>query len=721
MRLPVWFPHDVLVAALILVGMTGCVSGPIVPARARHYRIEVKLDPDRHRLAGRTSMDLALTRPGQDTQQDATVAVEFRLHPELNVEGVQASGARLRRHRSLGPDPDATQAPAPNRHVVWVDAPSERFTLFVDYAGTVYQDASAGERIGEIHNFDMTAHVGTDGIYLAGGHWYPQPVDATRTHQPPADFTLISHPVPEMALVAGGVTDARLSELTGHPAWQSPYPLSDMVLVGGRHEVHRSRHNDVAINVHLQPEQAVHAAGLLETVKRLLDRYQPLIGDYPADEYAIVDNFFSSGFAFPTFTLLSSPVINMGERSQTAHGYIDHEMLHSWWGNGILVDPNDGNWCESLTSYATNYYGHVLDGDPGEARRKRRNYCHFLSRMKPEDDRPLGNYGRENSCSRGVAYNKGAAVFHMIARRIGQENFWAAMQAFTDTFVGRYASWEDIREVCERHGDTSLEVFFDQWVRRAGAPMLAIDQARYDSADQVLLVDLTQGEQVWNLEVPLRIIHAAGSLDVRVPLTETRQTVRLPVEVVPVSVELDPDYHVFRRVPAEQIVPTTAATRHGERFTTVLPPGDVSEDYRTIQHVFEMSFDEDERMTLLPGEQNADALAERCLLVLGDAARVPYVSAFLSAVEFPVTWTEAGFEVSGVRYEDPGDAVLCTARHPGVPGGGITVVYANSEAAIPKPMNVPMYAHSLIIFNAGKPVVRLDLEQPNAVPVSVMP
>jgi len=52
-----------------------------------------------------------------------------------------------------------------------------------------------------------------------------------------------------------------------------------------------------------------------------------------------------------------------------------------------------------------------------------------------------------------------------------------------------------------------------------------------------------------------------------------------------------------------------------------------------------------------------------------------------------------------------------------VAGGGVTVVYANSEAAIPKAMNVPMYEHSLVIFRNGRPVVRHDFGKPRIVSV----
>lgn len=715
-----WFAP--LLASLTTSGLVGCASPQFSTARAHRYRIEVALEPANHRLSGRTVVDVSLPTADPDAESTPrSVAVALRLHPGLTITDLSVAGAKLRHHRNTGPDRSVTSKPVPNRHVVTVSDARDTFTLFATYHGKVHQDASAGEKPGEIHNFDMSAHVGEDGIYLGGAYWYPEPVIGDGDRAPLADFTLLARPVEGMELVAGAVSDSRLADQTGMLAWHSPYPLTELVLVGGRHDVHTADHRDVAISAHLKPEQEVHAEGLIQAIVRILDRYEPLIGEYPADEYAIVDNFFSSGFAFPTFTLLSSAVINMGERSQTAHGYIDHEMLHSWWGNGIMVDPHDGNWCESLTSYATNYYGYILDGEEDEARRKRRNYSHFLSRVKPEKDRPLGNYGREGSPSRGIAYSKGAAVFHMLARKIGQEQFWAAMREFTEQYVGRYASWDDIRELCEAQGGVSLEPFFAQWIRSGGAPILQISEARYDSSNQMLALDVSQGDTDWELDVPVRIVHAAGSLDVDIHLDANKQTVELPVNVVPLSVELDPDYHVFRKVPLEHILPTTAATRYGDSLTVVVPEGDLSSDYAMVKHMFEMSFEDGEHMTLTVGEQNEGALAERCLLILGDAVRDPYVAAFLSAVEFPVTWNENGFEVSGVQYDDPADAILCTAAHPGVPGGGITVVYANSEEATPKGMNVPMYSHSLVIFEDRSPTVRLDLEKRQTVTVNTVP
>lgn len=704
---------------------TGCVTAPTMRVEAQRYRIEVALNPATHHLTGLTAIDLVRSKTQtqlHNTPPNMPVDIELHLHPDLKITRVYASGAKVTGRSSDRKYFAKQESMKSTRHRIHLNRAVDALTLLVEYSGTIYQDVSAGEISGEIHNHKMRAHIAAEGIYLAGSNWYPEP--ATDDDNPTlADYTLLTRPIDGFELVASGHHDNKLGAQTGGLAWRSAYPLDGMVLVGGPHEVHHINHYDIAIRAHLKPDQSEYADGLLATAKRILDRYEPLIGKYPAKEFSIVDNFFSSGFAFPMFTLLSSAVIEMGERSQTAHGYIDHEMLHSWWGNGIHVDPRDGNWCEALTSYATNYYGYILDGNMDEARRKRRNYSHFLSRMKPEKDRPLGTYGLPDGCSRGVSYSKGAAVFHMLAMKIGQNHFWSAMRKFTRDYVGRYASWDDIQKICENQSGIALDTFFDQWVRRSGAPALSIESARFQTSDQLLTLNIHQGEPSrlgepsFELDVPIRIMHVGGETNIVVKISSPQEEVMVHVNVTPLSVELDPGYHVFRKIPLDDIIPTTARTRYGTALTTVLPTGEVAKPYSTIQSIFESSFEDQEHIAMTADQLREGSLADRCVLVLGDTVRHPYVSGFLSAVEFPVRWSESGFTLSGVEYNHPKDAVLCTVRHPGVEGGGITVVYANSDQAIPKPMNIPMYDRSLIVFEDGKPTVRLDFEQRNIVHV----
>jgi aminopeptidase N len=708
-----------LAGVLVVVLAVGCAGPRRMPFQAHRYRIDVRLEPAEHRLVGRTVIDLARPEELIVPSESGPVALEVELHPNLEVTDAKVSGATLLRHVSR-PAPEEEDRPiTPVIHEFVLEEPVDALTLFMEYEGRLVQDVAAGEKPGEIHNFVVQAHVGTEGIYLGGAHWYPSPVHDDGVAPRLAEFELTCNRIDGFELVASAESDPALAADTGRLGWRSPYPLDSVVLVGGPHEIHRTHHKGVEIRAHFKPDQADYAEGFLSAVKGYFDRYEPLVGPYPAKEYAVVDNFFSSGFAFPMFTLLFSDVIQMGRRAQTRHGMLDHEFLHSWWGNGVFVDPRDGNWCESITSYCTNYYGYVLDGKEDEARRKRRNYCHFLSSLKPEDDKPLGTFDQPDGCGRGIAYNKGAMVFHMLAQKIGEETLFAAMRRLTAEYTGRYASWEDIRRLCEEEAGQSLERFFYQWVREGGAPGLEVLSASFDSAEQTLTLTISQGESGFDLEVPVRVVHEDGMLDLTVPMSESVVEATFKVEVVPRTVIVDPDYHVFRKVGLGEIVPTTARTRYGSAFAAVIPEGDLPEQYAGVKEIFESSFEEDERITFVAGEVRRGELAERCLLILGDVVRDPYVDAYLRSINYPVTWSEKGFVFDGVEYMEPAHAILCTARHPGIEGGGITVIFANSEEAIPPARNIPFYDRSVVIFKDRMPILRKDLESPKEVPVEV--
>lgn len=652
---------------LVFCLFSGCATPAVLRMEAQRYRIDVRLDPASHRIHGETAIDLV--RAGNVPTTSGQAAFELWLHPDLRITQVRGGGVHAALITSGMPMPstatpgstsrgDGVASKPPGSHWIKIDHSVDSMTLFVSYEGQLFQDVSAGEKPGEIHNFTMQAHIGEEGIYLAEGYWYPQPAVVPDAVPPLAHFTLLASDIPDMALVASGDEDDDLEEHLGRQVWRSPYPLDKMVLVGGRHGIHKETYKGVEIAVHLNLADESQAEGLLAATKKNLDRYVPLVGPYPARQYTIVENFFSSGFAFPCFTLLSSAVIQMGERGWGRHGYLDHEFLHSWWGNGVHVDPRDGNWCESLASYGANYYGFVLDGDEEGARKKRRNICHFLSRIKPEDDKPLGTYGLPEGCGRSIAYDKGAMVFHMLERRVGEENFWAAMRLFHKENLGDYASWGTVQRSLESTSGQDLNDFFHQWIRTKDAPA-----------------------------VPL---------------------------------EKDPDYHIYRKMEPQQILPTTASTKSCKAFTSVLPPGAAPEELQKLADAFGSSYKPDQRRAKTAEQiKPEEDLAERCVLILGDGARDPVVNAFLGAIEFPLRWTDKGFGFEEQVFEEPGHAVLCTVRHPGVPGGGVTVVYGNSEEAIPRAQLIPFYENSLIIFKDGIPILRRDFEPRPVVPAGL--
>ncbi len=723
-----------LVAVGLLVA-SGCTRP--VTLRATAYDLDARLDPGTHELLGRA--DVTLTREPETGVAAGTGTVCFALNAALNVTEVTAHGARIRSHvvtpPAARPQPETDGRPPMRVHELHLEnvGPTPRLTFH--YAGVLVQDVQAGEKRGQVHNFLMAAHVSGEGIYLdEGGGWYPLACDEHGEPQPVAAlFHLSAEPVAGMRLVAAG--EPAPAEGT-RQVWRTRYPVTGMALVGGPHErkeravggvriaAHYSRPDDP----HSQAQIEKHTDLFLDAAAKYLERYQPLIGPYPYEHYTIVENFFSSGFAFPCFTLLNRALLAMGPRG-LAHGMLDHEMLHAWWGNTILVDPQDGNWCEALTTFGANYYGYVLDGDERGARNQRRNFCVAVSRLKPAEDLPLGTFGRPQGAGREVGYSKGAMVFYMLSEEIGIDHFWAACRRLTADYKGRFVNWAVLQAVFEQQSGRALDAFMQQWVRATGTPELRLEAARWRAETGTLEVELAQ-DAPRALRVPLRIVADDGAArDEVVALDGRHNTAAFPFDRPPRTVVLDPDFRVLRRLRPQEIVPGVATTRAGRRLLVVQPSGVVSPLYQRVIDDFGGERGQKEVLLRTADDVSAAELSAQSVLIVGDGLRSPAVRALLKRAGCPLSLTATGFRFEDRTYEEPGHAVLCTVHHPDMPGCGITVYFGNSETALGRSDLLLHYRDSAVIFETtaraaegktvyeSRPIARRDFESPTVVEV----
>lgn len=252
-------PAAVLAAGCVLGAACGCTTTASVKATA--YDIRVQLDPETHSLHG--VLAVTLRREPPHAVGRGPLTVEFALNRALEVEGVVGEGVKVGRHSVRLPD-GADQGGERDTssllaiHSVVLDSVPRQFTLTFDYGGTLVQDVQAGERPGQIHNFQMAAHVGTEGIYLdSSGGWYPQlyrdPEERARGEL--AVYRLTADPVDGMKLVAGAAFDAQASAQAGRLVWRSKHALDGLVLVGGPHQVKERQAGDLRLALHYTPPQ----------------------------------------------------------------------------------------------------------------------------------------------------------------------------------------------------------------------------------------------------------------------------------------------------------------------------------------------------------------------------------------------------------------------------------------------------------------------------------
>jgi len=280
--------------------------------------------------------------------------------------------------------------------------------------------------------------------------------------------------------------------------------------------------------------------------------YEKMLGPYPYTKFATVENWFPTGYGMPSYTLLGGQVLRLPFIPFTSFG---HEIAHSWWGNSVFVDIDEGNWCEGLTVYCADYHYKSLESEEA-AREYRRNilkdYAAYVSDQSL--DFPLHEFtSRHSGATRAVGYGKSMMVFHMVSRLIGAPNFSNSLQVVAEDYQFKEAAWSDFMAAFAEAGDRDLTAFQDQWLARTGAPELTLGAVEF-SAKQVTF-ELTQSSLPYDLVVPVVLQTAQGSEEHLVTLDSAAERFTVAADAA-TEIAIDPDYHLFRVLPEEDIEPT---------------------------------------------------------------------------------------------------------------------------------------------------------------------
>ncbi|MGC3973260.1 MAG: M1 family aminopeptidase [Nitrospira sp.] len=705
------------------------LAGCLVPALAvaepvsslptiTHHQLTLELLPDSHQLIATDRVTLSGGSHGQ--------ALTFSLAPTLHVERIQdvthcqascdmAPALAFERDGSPGqsePQRVMVKQPATGRA-------SGAVTLKFFYSGVVDDPPRDPRHLRFVTPSETSGHIGPEGVYLSSeSQWYPDVDGSLATY----DVTIS---VPEGWTA---VTQGTPQSDQGH--WIVPTKSEALTVVANRFVV-KSRTwtaksgQSIRLVTYLFPDEATLADEYLDALARYLDAYIPLLGPYPFSQFAVVENFFSSGLGMPSFTLLGSGVI---KRHYTQPYALGHEIVHSWIGNGVFNRIDRGNWVEGLTTYLSNYYYHELMGDEGQAREQRRlMLMGYAVYVRPGEEYPVINFSQKHDeKDNAIGYQQSAMVFHALRQEIGDAQFWKALKQIPERYLGMAAEWRDLEQVFQEVAGRDLRWFFAQWVERAGVPDIELTDFRAQPSTGTP-VEMNRVEAVVHIAqhgIPYRIaVDLEFALDggrthrTRIHLTGVRQEVIVPLTERPLAVRLDPDLHVFRRVARNALAPMLNLYVTDAHRTVLVPPVSSQQpspftDIVQRIAVQEASKPEPLRTTVKQPEDKMMVMPAGSVLVLGGPGENPAASDILRYCGDHVRFTERGFAVEGTPYEGATMALLVSCRRNDQPGSVVTILYGVMPQALARVARLLFFYgwQSYVVFHEGSVVARGDWE-----------
>ena len=612
----------------------GAVSQAAELKATHHIRIE--LIPDEAKLIGRD--DIAI-------KTDDSQALVFSLSKNLTQLKVEVDGkprnfefkdGRLRINLAVSEQNADTQ-------------------VSILYAG-IFDDPVPVRPVNTDNpGYGVTGTISAKGSFLlAGAGWYPELLDSRPTYR-----ITVSAPAGMIAVTAGRSRGRVTENGKTLSDWEVDYPVRGLALSVARYEVEEKSLGKVTVATYLLPQNMHLAASYLNAAAGYIELYSDLFGPYAFEKFAVVENFFPTGFGFPSYTLMGGSVLRL---PFIVHTSLGHEIAHCWWGNGVFVDYDEGNWSEGLTTYVADYLYQEMKS--AEAAREYRVQWlrNFSTLVHPASDFALSRFqSRYDSVSKAIGYDKGAMVFHMIRRVIGEEAFWGSLRDIYRDRLFQPTSWSDFQRAFELRGQRSLQNFFAQWVYRPGAPRFRVGDVSTENRDNEWKIggQIIQAEPYFDFPLTLALKTEKKTITRTIAVSGPVTSFELNCDDSPLKLTADPADDILRWLYPSEIPPAVNTLKSAASVLTVLP-ANLDPALEKAARTLVLSLGLKRNRFVTEDELGRQLLMENDILLIGH----PRSNDLLQQIPPRVDIRQKSFALDGSLYDKPSDAFFGVFNHP---------------------------------------------------------
>lgn len=640
-----------------------------IEARSLHHQIKATINPLSHQI--QIENIIILPEQAEDLK---TKTLEFSLHAGLNPFST-SPGLTLKQIKK--DDSNPTDIPLEHYRVELAQGLT---TFTLHYEGKIHHPLKKeGENYGRSFR-ETPGTISEAGIFLAGStYWYPVFNETFIT------FDLEVHlPASWSSVSQGTRTFHKITDKSSTSRWHSPEEQEEIYLVAGQWTEYQRAAGKITAMAFLREADESLANKYLDATAQYLEMYQKLLGPYPYKKFALVENFWETGYGMPSFTLLGPKIIRM---PFILHSSYPHEILHNWWGNGVYVDDEQGNWAEGLTTYLAD---HLIAEQREQGTRSRRaslqKYTDYVSKGK---DFPLTAFRqRESAATEAVGYGKTLMFFHMLRLELGNDIFINALRNFYRTQSFKRAGFLELQHAFSKAAKKDLSDFFRQWIEKIGAPKLAIKKTKVQrNGDEFrLIVTLAQTQKAapYSLSVPIAVTLKGQTKteQITVSINKKEMTFSLIFPHRPIKLDIDPEFDLFRRLDRNEIPPALSLAFGATKILIVLPSNETGKlrgAYDELARGWQSSqtgkieIQWDTEIKTLP--------SDRTIWLLGWKNRFRK-NLTLGLKPFDVLFKSKQIQIAGKKIEKKGHSIVFTNRNSLNPDHALTWLATDNPAAI---------------------------------------
>jgi aminopeptidase N len=526
------------------------------PFRMLHLALSLALDPAQRSVSGTARLDFERVDP--DASELRLDAVGFEIQSVLLRHGRRRSESPARYEY----DGDAI--------TVSVGRSVERGSLLVRYRATPRRGLYFLAPDEDVR--DRPVQIWSQCQDEDARHWFPchdKPHAKLTTElrvEVPPDFVVLSNGElvdsrtpgargrASSRNASGKATRGSRGPWTYHFRMDYPHPSYLVTLVAGHFDVLEDRPAKLAdgrrvpITYLVPVGRREDGQRTFSETPRMVEFFSRVTGlAYPWSRYSqvVVSDFIFGGMENTTATTMYEHIL-IDQRAAldvTSNDLIAHELAHQWFGDYVTCRDWSHAWLNE--GFAT-----FLEHVEREHRLGRDEYeWGLLGDLESYLSEAQERYRRPIVCREYVEpidlfdrhlYQKGSLVLHMLRQELGEPLFWSAVHKYLEEHALGLVETNDLQRVLEKVSGRSFELFFDQWVYRAGHPELTV---KVGWEDGLLLVEVEQTQDASStppFAFPFEISVAFGK-----SVTHHKKTARARIETQTVPCPKRPDWVAF--------------------------------------------------------------------------------------------------------------------------------------------------------------------------------
>ncbi len=329
-------------------------------------------------------------------------------------------------------------------------------------------------------------------------------------------------------------------------------------------------------------ESRAQAQAYGEEIGKILSFFTGLFGTAPTSSLTVIETESGApaGYSGPGILFLSPGNIGTEVNSRG----LANQIARQWWGQSVSAATRNHLWITNgMARYAELLYLEHTGGSSAFEMDLRNTYTEALTVDNPPliQSARLEDYSPEFWALTG---GKGAAVYNMLRQVLGEEAFWNSIKQFLQTFSGKSAGTEDLRQVTQKITGTDTGYFFIEWIESNGAPEFKLEYTIFRTQKGFRVVGkVAQDLDTFRMPVELRFETEGNPEMQTIEVVGTASEFAMETFGKPIRLVLDPSNKVLRWSPAVRV---SVAIRRGEQFAEI---NDFPEALKEYQKALDVS------------------------------------------------------------------------------------------------------------------------------------